>query len=83
MTIGTVWLAANARFQGEFRTKNHHHVDLRVNQFVRAGKDLGRFYVHTSVLDDQILPLGESELVQFSKEDRIVRSKKSIVERGT
>jgi hypothetical protein len=70
------------RFQGKFRTKSHHQVDVRANQFGRAGEDLGRSFVHPSVLDDHILALGESELAQFSKKDRIIRSKKHVVRRG-
>jgi hypothetical protein len=81
MTIGTVWLAATAAFKGSSGPKATTRSTFE-NQFGRTGEDLGRFFVHPSVLDDHILALGESELAQFSKKDRIIRSKKHVVWRG-
>jgi hypothetical protein len=71
------------RFQGEFRTKSHHHVDVRADQFGRAREGFGRSFVYPPVLDDQVLALGESELAQFGQKDRIARSKQRVLRLGT
>jgi hypothetical protein len=55
--------------------QRHHHVDLRSDHFSRGSEGLGRSLVYPSMFDNEILPLGESELAQFSKERRIARSK--------
>jgi hypothetical protein len=82
MTIGMVWLAANAAFSSKFRTKSNYHVDLRTNHFRHRSERLGCSLVDPSVFNDEIPALGESELAQFSKKPGITHRKKWIVGSG-
>jgi len=83
MTIGTVWLAATAAFKGSSGPKATTRSTFERISSAAPAKALDAPFVHPSVLDDHILALGESELAQFSKKDRIIRSKKRVVRRGT
>jgi hypothetical protein len=65
-------------FQRDLRAKSHHHVGLRADQFSRGSEGLGRSLVRPSEFD-QSIALGETELLQFSKERRVTRSKKWAV----